>query len=118
MQQVNSFTIPYEIVDPLSPTERFVYYELCRLAVRQNTLNEEFRIRIPKGSLITSTLRLSKILDMAYSKTGVTLDVLADRSLIEMIPLETGSQVPTFFLIQVKKELPPSPKKRKSLLDF
>jgi hypothetical protein len=111
-----TFSIPYSVVDKLPPRERFVYYELCRLAATQDMVNEEFRIRIPKGALVTSYLRFSKILDMAYSATAVAMESLAEKNLIELTPLDTGSEHSVFFVVQVKEVYVPYKRVKEQLL--
>lgn len=97
-----TFSVPYSVVDKLSPSERFVYYELCRLSAQEDVWDEEFQMRVPKGSLLTSHLRFAKEIDMPYSSTSIALDELAAKGWIEVTPLDIGLKYQTFYMIHVK----------------
>ncbi|SEM81812.1 hypothetical protein [Lihuaxuella thermophila] len=106
--QKHTFSVPYSVVEKLPAKERFLYYELCRLAAPRNYFDTEFKISVPKGGLISSTRRLSNIIDYSYSLTSELIDNLVEKKLIEMTPIDTGSKVPTFFMIQVFEVYAPS----------
>lgn len=112
----STFSIPYSVVEKLPPSERFVYYELCRLATPQAKVDEEFRVQIPAGACISSNLRLSKILDFTYAQTARAIEDLLERNLIELTPLDTDSEYQTFFIIQIKEVYMPWKKMKEQIL--
>ncbi|WP_124728543.1 hypothetical protein [Staphylospora marina] len=101
----HTFQIPYSVVERLTPKERFVYYELCRLGSPVDTVDETFKIPVPKGAFITSHYRMSKELDMAYSLTALLIEGLAEKGLIEWSPIE-HEEFRSYYLVRVKQVLP------------
>lgn len=95
-----SFSIPYHIGEKLTPKERFVYYELCRLAAPKPMRDEDFGISLEPGSLVTSHYRLSKIIDYPYSMTAITIDHLAYKKLISLFPLE-HEEYRSYYVVKV-----------------
>jgi hypothetical protein len=96
------FSIPYSVVEKLPPDERFVYYELNRLAASEDTVDEDFKINLPKGCLITSNLRLAKITDQAYSKVAIAMERLEEKGLIEIRSINSR-EFQSFFMVCVKE---------------
>jgi hypothetical protein len=96
-----SFSVPYDVAEKLTPKERFVYYELCRLAATEPTKDTTFGVTLEPGSLITSHYRLSKVLDYAYSQTAIIIEHLAYKDLVEITPIAQGG-FQSYYLIRVK----------------
>lgn len=82
------FSIPYDIVNRLTAGERFVYYEFCRLAATKEYIDPVFKIRVPQGALVTSHYRMSKILDLPYVTTVLSIEQLYEKKLIAVRPVE------------------------------
>jgi hypothetical protein len=96
-----AFSVPHHVVEKLTPKERFVYYELCRLAATEPTKDEYFGIPLDPGSLITSHYRLSKLVDYAYSLTAITMDNLVHKDLIQLLPIE-HEDYQSYYLVRIK----------------
>jgi hypothetical protein len=96
------FSIPYSVVEKLPPDERFIYYELNRLAASEDTVDEDFKIRLPKGCLITSNLRLAKLTDQAYSKVAIAMERLAEKGLIDIRSIDSP-EFQSFYMVCVKE---------------
>jgi hypothetical protein len=99
-----TFHIPYSVADKLTPKERFIYYEMCRLASREEKVDEDFKIPLPKGAFITSHYRMSKLLDYAYSLTSILIEGLAEKGLIEITPVQ-HEEFQSYYIVRVKEVL-------------
>lgn len=106
--QKHTFSVPYSVVEKLPAKERFLYYELCRLAAPRDYFDQDFKISVPKGGLISSAWRLSKIADYPYSLTCELIENLVEKELIEMTPVDTDSEVSAFFMIRLREVYAPS----------
>ncbi|MBD1372059.1 hypothetical protein IC620_06760 [Hazenella sp. IB182357] len=102
MQRPHNIQVPYSVVENLPPAERFLYYELCRLATDHATVDDQFDIHLTKGVLITSNYRLSKILDYAYSLVERSMEALMDKGLID-ISYINEREFPSFYMVRVKE---------------
>jgi hypothetical protein len=101
----HTFSIPYSVVDKLPAAERFLYYELCRLAAYEDTTDEDFKIPLSKGELVTSHYRLSKVLDYPYSKTAFAVENLEEKGLIQISILD-DPEFKSYYVVQVKEIVP------------
>lgn len=101
------FSIPYDIVNNLSAGERFVYYEFCRLAATKEHIDPVFKIRVPQGALVTSHYRMSKILDLPYVTTALSIEQLYEKKLIAVRPVEFEDFY-SYYMVKVVNFQPPS----------
>ena len=109
----HSFQIPYSVVDKLPPMERFVYYELSRLASPVAKKDTIFRVNIPPRGLIINHFRLAKEMDFPYSRVSCAMEQLEKKELIEIHPLN-NKEFRSYYLVYVRKvyqenEIPLSP---------
>ncbi len=109
--QKHTFSVPYSVVEKLPAKERFLYYELCRLAAPQDRFDEDFKVYVPKGGLISSAWRLSNILDYPYSLTSELIENLAEKELIELKRVKTRN-FSSYFMIRLNEVYAPSPPDR------
>ncbi|MBH8604235.1 hypothetical protein [Thermoactinomyces sp. CICC 10522] len=101
----HTLSIPYSVVDKLPAAERFVYYELCRLAAYEDMTDEDFKIPLSKGELVTSHYRLAKVLDYPYSKAALAIESLEKKGLIE-ISMINDPEFKTYYVVHIKKIVP------------
>ncbi|MBA4602916.1 hypothetical protein [Thermoactinomyces mirandus] len=98
----HSFQIPYSVADKLPPAERFVYYELSRLASTKTRTDNIFRVRIPPRGLIINHFRLAKEMDYPYTKVASAMEHLEKKGLIEIHPLK-NKEFKSYYLVYLKK---------------
>ncbi|MGA8941969.1 MAG: hypothetical protein WB502_04535 [Thermoactinomyces sp.] len=109
----HSFQIPYSVANKLPPDERFVYYELSRLASTKTRTDNIFRVRVPARGLIINYFRLAKEMDFPYTKVAFAMEHLQKKGLIEIHPLR-NREFKSYYFVYLKKiyneeEIPISP---------
>ncbi len=83
----SDYMLHQSVLDSLTPRERHTYFELLRLAAPEDTIHEEFKVPIPKGSCIISYRLLEKLLDITRSTIRRALIRLVEKDLIELTNL-------------------------------
>lgn len=100
----NSFIIQRDIVSSLPPRERFLYYELTRLAVEDEIIHEEYNITIPRGCWIISYRKLAQLVDMPLKSVQNAVKNLVEKGMIQIkdvgrIKGKDGNQKRTMFVV-------------------
>jgi hypothetical protein len=101
-----SFIIQRDIVASLPPKERFLYYELTRLAVfaKDGIMHKEYKITIPRGCWIISYRKLAQLVDMPLRTVQNAVKNLVEKGIIKTKDLgrikgEDGNQKRTMFIV-------------------